>query len=221
LGKDDSRFRRGERAAWLSTLILLVLSVSKGTVALFSGSIALLADSIHSFADIFSSAAVWVGMRLIQRKPSERFPYGYYRAETFALLIVSITIVVSGILILNEAVVKLSEPSGVLFPSLVLIAAATSGAVSFFLGRYKKKVGSAIGSQSLIGEGQHSMVDVYTSLLVFAGVFFSSLGYPIAEILAGLAIGAYIIKVGAWFGKDAILSLMDVSLSRARAFNEY
>lgn len=153
---------------------------------------------------------------MIQKKPSERFPYGYYKAETFALLIVSLTIVASGVLILIEAVNKLSQPSGILFPSLVLAAAATSGLVSFILGRYKGKVGSAIGSQSLVGEGQHSMVDVYTSLLVFVGVFFSSLGYPVAEILAGLAIGVYVIKVGIWFGKDAVLALMDTSLSADR-----
>ena len=185
-------------------------------VALVSGSVALLADSVHSFADIFSSATVWVGMKLIQKKPSERFPYGYYRAETFALLIVSLTIVASGVLILKEAIDKLSEPSGILFPSLVLIVAALSGLVSLFLGRYKRNVGSAIGSQSLVGEGQHSIVDVYASLLVFIGVFFSSLGFPVAEVLAGLTIGVYVIKVGVWFGKDAILALMDISLSPDR-----
>jgi predicted Fe-Mo cluster-binding NifX family protein len=57
------------------------------------------------------------------------------------------------------------------------------------------------------------MVDVYTSLLVFVGVFFASLGYPMAEVLAGLAIGVYIIKIGLMFGRDAILVLMDASLS--------
>jgi divalent metal cation (Fe/Co/Zn/Cd) transporter len=60
-----------------------------------------------------------------------------------------------------------------------------------------------------------TIVDAYISLLVFVGVLFSSLGYPIAEILAALAIGGYVIKVGVWFGKDAILSLMDVSLNPA------
>ncbi|MDQ1279388.1 MAG: Cation transporter [Thermoproteota archaeon] len=216
MDENNSSFRHGERAAKLSVIVLLALSVSKGIVALFSGSVALLADSVHSFADIFSSVAVWVGMKLIQKKPSERFPYGYYRAETFALLIVSVTIIASGGLILKEAIDKLSEPGEILFPILVLIVAALSGLSSHYLGRNKRRVGSAIGSQSLVSEGQHSGVDVYASLLVFIGVFFSSLGFPIAEVLAGLAIGAYVIKVGIGFGKDAIFALMDVSLSPDR-----
>jgi cation diffusion facilitator family transporter len=210
-------FRKGEKAAIISAAVLLAFSILKGTVSVISGSVALLADSIHSFADIFSSIAVWAGLKLVQKKPTERFPYGYYKAETLALLIVAMTIVVSGVLILKEAVDRFFEPSVILFPSVVLVVAAFSGLVSYFLGRYKKRVGRLIGSQSLVGEGQHSLVDVYTSLLVFAGVLFSSLGYPLAEVLAGFAIGLYVMKAGVWFGKDAVLVLMDACLSPQKA----
>jgi cation diffusion facilitator family transporter len=217
MGERDTLFRKGEKAAKLSAAVLLAFSVLKVIVAIISGSVALLADSLHSFADIFSSVAVWAGLKLVQRKPTERFPYGYYKAETFALLIVAITVASSGVLILVETADKLLAPTAILFPSLVLIVAVFSGMVSYFLSRYKKKVGNLIGSQSLVGEGQHSMADVYTSLLVFIGVFFSNLGYLSAEVLAGLAIGVYLIKVGLWFGKDAVLVLMDVFLSPERA----
>jgi predicted Fe-Mo cluster-binding NifX family protein len=116
-----------------------------------------------------------------------------------------------------EAIDKLFKPSAVLFPSVVLSVAATSGLVNYVLGKYKKNVGISIGSPSLVGEGQHSMADVYTSAIVFVGVSFSGLGYPMVEALAGIAIGLYVIKVGLWFGKDAVLVLMDASLSPQRA----
>jgi cation diffusion facilitator family transporter len=217
MNEKNQLFRKGERAAILSAAVLLAFSLLKGVVSVISGSVALLADSIHSFADIFSSIAVWAGLKLVQKKPTERFPYGYYKAETLALLIVAVTIIVSGVLILKEALDKLFQPSIVLFPSAVLAVATFSGLVSYFLGRYKKSVGSLIGSQSLVGEGQHSLIDVYTSLLVFAGVLFASLGYPVAEVLAGFAIGLYVMKVGVWFGKDAVLVLMDACLSPQKA----
>jgi len=217
MDEKNQLFRKGERAAILSAAVLLAFSLLKGTVSVISGSVALLADSIHSFADIFSSIAVWAGLKLVQKKPTERFPYGYYKAESLALLIVAVTIVVSGVLMLKEAVDKLFEPGVVLFPSVVLAVAAFSGLVSYFLGSYKKSVGSLIGSQSLVGEGQHSLVDIYTSLLVFIGVLFASLGYSMAEVLAGLAIGLYVLKVGLWFGKDAVLVLMDACLSPQKA----
>jgi cation diffusion facilitator family transporter len=217
MNEKNQLFRKGERAAIISAAVLLAFSILKGTVSIISGSVALLADSIHSFADIFSSIAVWAGLKLVQKKPTERFPYGYYKAETLALLIVAVTIVASGILILKEAVDKLFTHNVVLFPSIVLAVAAFSGLVSYLLGRYKKSVGTLIGSQSLVSEGQHSLVDVYTSLLVFIGVLFAILGYPVAEAVAGLAIGLYAMKVGLWFGKDAVLVLMDACLSPQKA----
>jgi cation diffusion facilitator family transporter len=143
MDEKDLIFKNGERAAKLSAIVLLAFSVLKGVIAIISGSVALLADTIHSFADIFSSVAVWAGLKLVQRKPSERFPYGYYRAETFALLIVAITIASSGALTLLEAVDKLFAPAVVLFLSLVLIVAALSSLISYFLSRY-----TILGDQS-------------------------------------------------------------------------
>ncbi len=57
------------------------------------------------------------------------------------------------------------------------------------------------------------MIDVYTSVLVFAGVFLGALGFPVGEALIGFVMGAYVMARGLWFGKDAVLILMDVSPS--------
>jgi cation diffusion facilitator family transporter len=212
----NQRFRKGEVVASISAITLLALSILKGGIALMSGSVALLADSVHTFADIFSSVAVWIGLRLVQKKPTDRFPYGFYKAESFSLFMVSITITVSGILILVETSGQIFEPNTITSSNLVLTVAALSGLTSYLLGIYKKRVGRSIGSQSLIGEGQHSLVDVCTSILVFIGVYFSSLGYPVVEDAAGLVIGVNVIKMGVSFGKDAALVLMDACVSPDR-----
>jgi cation diffusion facilitator family transporter len=217
MSKENMLFKQGEKAASLSAFVLFALSILKGSVAVLSGSIALLADTIHSFSDIFSSIAVWAGLKLIQKKPSEKFPYGYYKAETFSLLTVSLIITVSGALILKESTDQLFEPKGVSFPVLALTTAGLSALVSYVLARIKGKTGLKIGSQSLVSEGKHSLVDVYTSLLVVAGVLISQYGYFVAQVLVGLAIGVYVIKVGLWFGKDSVLVLMDACLSPQRA----
>jgi divalent metal cation (Fe/Co/Zn/Cd) transporter len=46
------------------------------------------------------------------------------------------------------------------------------------------------------------MIDVSSSTLAFLGILLSYIGYPWAEILAGLVIGAYVVKVGLWIVKD-------------------
>ncbi len=209
-------FSKGEKAAKLSTIILLSLGTMKGIVAIVSGSVALLAGTIDSFSDVFSSIAVWAGLRIAKKKPTERFPYGYYKAETFALLVVSLTIVVSSILIMLESFEKFFEVNGISFSDLALVAAAISVVIYYLLAKYKGRVGREIGSQALISESLHSMVDVYTSVLVFVGVFLASFGFQFVEVLIGLAISVYVLMRGLWFGKDAVLVLMDVSPSPQR-----
>jgi cation diffusion facilitator family transporter len=185
-------------------------------VAVFSGSVALLAGTIDSFADVFSSIAVWMGLRIAKKKPTERFPYGYYKAETFALLTVSTILVASSILIMLESFQKFFEIYVISFSDIALVVAALSAIIYFLLAKYKGRVGRQIGSQALISEGLHSMIDVYTSVLVFVGVFLGVLGFQVGEALIGFVMGAYVLARGLWFGKDAVLVLMDVSPSPQR-----
>jgi cation diffusion facilitator family transporter len=208
--------KKGEEAARLSTIILLALGILKGGVSFASGSVALLAGTIDSFSDVFASVAVWAGLKIAKKKPTERFPYGYYKAETLALLAVSLIIVASSVLIMVESFQKFFEVYVISFSTVALVVAALSAVVYFLLAKYKGRVGRQVGSQALISEGWHSMVDVYSSVLVFVGVFLDVLGYPVGEALVGFLIGAYVLVRGLLFGKDAALVLMDVSPSPQR-----
>ncbi len=208
--------KKGEEAARLSTIILLALGILKGITSIASGSVALLAGTIDSFSDVFSSIAVWAGLNVAKRKPTERFPYGYYKAETFALFAVSLIIVASSVLIMFESFQKFFEVYVISFSDLALAVSAVSAIVYYLLAKYKARVGGQVGSQALISEGLHSMIDVYTSLLVFVGVFLAVLGYPAGEALIGFVIGLYVMIRGLLYGKDAALVLMDVSPSPQR-----
>lgn len=210
------RFKKGEKAAMLSAVIVAALSVMKGIIAVLSGSVALLASTIHSFSDIFSSFAVSIGLKLVQKKPSDRFPYGYYKTETFALLIVSSIIATSSLLILKESFEKLFETSTISFSGIALAISAISAVIYYLLARYKGKNGRQIGSQALISESLHSKIHVYTSISVFIGILLSSYGYQKAEVVIGFIIGLYVLKKGLWSGKDAVLVLLDASISPGR-----
>lgn len=57
--------KRGEKVAKYSTYINLFLTVVKGAVGYISGSISLIADAMHSFSDVFSSLAVYLGLKFL------------------------------------------------------------------------------------------------------------------------------------------------------------
>jgi cation diffusion facilitator family transporter len=80
---------KGERIAALATWTVFVLMIIKATAGLILGSIALLADAVHSFADIFASLIVYLGLRVSRMEPSERFPFGYHKAESLVDCLIS------------------------------------------------------------------------------------------------------------------------------------
>jgi cation diffusion facilitator family transporter len=204
--------QKGAKAARTSTYVTIALTGLKAIVGLLSGSIALLADAVHSLSDIFTSLAVWLGMKLSQRKPSERFSYGFYRVETLAFLTVSVVVTVSGAEVLVASLNRILSPSPVAFASATLSVAAVSTLVSYLLYRYKAQVGDETNSQALQGEARHSLLDVSSSALVFVAILVHYAGFPWAEGIAGLLIGILTIRLGLGMGRDAVLVLLDACL---------
>ena len=204
--------KKGEKAAKYSAIANLSLAIIKGIVGVFAGSIALLADSVHSFSDIFASLAVYIGLKLSRRKPDDKFPYGYYKFETLASMIISVVIILSGFEIIIESINGILTPKPINMPLFAISVSILSVIISFFLAKYKNKVGTEIGSRALINDSQHSFVDVFSSLIVFAGILGAYIGYPIFQGIAGLVVALFIIYIGLKFGKEAILVLLDANL---------
>ena len=203
---------KGAKAAKVATFVTIMLTGIKAIVGLLSGSIALLADAVHSLSDIFTSLAVWLGMKLSQRSPSERFSYGFYRVETLAFMFVAIVVAASGTEVLLESLKLILKPSAVVLAPATLTVAAISALLSYLLYRFKSRVGDETNSQALQGEAKHSLIDVLSSALVFAAILVHYAGFPWAEGIAGLLIGALTIRLGLGMGRDAVLVLLDACL---------
>jgi len=203
--------QRGITVSKRSTFVLVVLSIAKAIVGLLSGSIALLADAAHTIMDIAGSAIVWLGLRLSLRKPTDRFPYGFYKAESICTLIVCIIMIFTGGEILRDSLERFYVPSVISFRPVVIVVAIGSGFVSYFLARYKEKAGRDIDSQGLRVESRHSFADVLNSGLVCGSVLLTYLNVSWVEPLAAVIISAFILWAALTFGKDSIYSLMDVS----------
>ncbi len=204
-------FREGEKVAQISLVSMVFLTIIKGYTGLVYASVALLADAVNSLSDIFASALVWSGLRLAGKEPTERFPYGYYRGESLASLVVSAMIIFSGIEIIYESVNRFFSPVSLVDGTIPLLAAGISAVTYFILAKYKYKIGTQIGSKSLIADAGHSRVDVYAGVLVFIGIALSVFGLAEAEVIAAVLVALYIIKEGFEIGRDSVLSLMDAS----------
>ncbi|BFT94165.1 MAG: cation diffusion facilitator family transporter [Minisyncoccus archaeiphilus] len=199
-----------ERIATISIFINIFLAGGKITVGFFSGSAAIMADGIHSFVDIFSSIVSYIGIRVSQRPPDKKHPYGHYKSEVLAGFIIMLILLVTGIGIIYDAYQSFMNPAGLDIGYLAFGVMTISAIFNEVMARIKIHYGKKENSISLISDGFHSRVDVYASLAVLFSLLLSSYWLYADPLLASL-IGLYIIIKSFSLGKEAMDSLMDVS----------
>ncbi len=208
----DTRIKllaEGEKATFVTLFSNIFLIILKLIIGLFIGSVAVFASALDAITDAFGSLAVLFGLRYSQKDPSKRFPYGYYRMETLATLVVAIFILFFGLDVMIISAQSFFSPSSLNHPALGLIISLVSIGGAYWLYRYNLRVGSKIRSNALISTANEFKLDMLTNSLVFIGVFSHIILFPQLEGLVGLLISLLIVKTGIEFGKSSILTLLD------------
>ncbi|MHA1237852.1 MAG: cation diffusion facilitator family transporter [Candidatus Odinarchaeia archaeon] len=203
----------GIKTALQALAVTIFLFLIKMIVAFLSGSVSLRGDAFNSFSDIFTMFAAWFGLKISKRHPDERFPYGYYKVETFAALIVSIFILFLGIDLVLESISGILSPQPIQYTYLAILVTLVSISISYWLSIKLKNVGAKISSQALIASGNDRRMDVLTSSLVLISLILSYYGVLQAGGIIGLLFSALIFRTAILTGKDAALVLLDACMS--------
>ncbi len=99
-----------------------MLTVVQIVGGLFSGSLALIADAIHNLSDALTLLLAFVARRIAQRPADASMTFGYRRAEIVAALINYTTLILLGLYLAYEAIVRLFAPTSVDGWSVIFIA---------------------------------------------------------------------------------------------------
>ncbi len=209
-----SKLKQGEKTAGFSTISIILLASAEALIGFLSGNIILITDALHNVTDSMASFASWFGLRISQKKASEKFPYGYYKAESLATLFVSIFILYAAFELLTEGYSKLFVVSEIAMPLEALSIALVSAVVSYFLAKYMKKAGKIVNSQSLIANAQERMTHVFSSAIIFVAILLTFYKVPYVEGIVTILFSLVIFKVGIFTSKDSVFALMDVSPSK-------
>lgn len=207
-------FKKGQKAALVAGSATILFATAKAIVGFFSGSIVLLADAVHSAADSFSTFFAWFGLKIAQKKPTEKFPYGFYKVENITALIISGLILLAGFEIIKESIGKIFILGGLNIPFVAIGVALSDAIVMFLVGTYEMRVGKKINAQSLIADGKESRMHLFSSTLVLIGLFAAFFKIIYLEGIMGILVSLFIFEIGIESGRDSILALMDVSPSK-------
>lgn len=199
-----------EKIAILSLVVNASLAGGKIAVGMFSGSAAVLAAGVDSFVDIFSSAVSYVGIRMSGKPADKEHPYGHYKFEVLGGVIITIIISLTGIGIIYDAAMNFFQPHDIRIGYLAFGVMVASALVNELMARVKTFYGKKENSISLLSDGAHSRIDVYTSLAVLFGLFLTKY-WAYADGVLAILMGLYIIKEAFMIGKEAAGSLLDVS----------
>lgn len=187
--------REGLRALWLSFVFLMLTAAAQALVVVLTGSVALLSDTLHNLADALTAIPIAIAFVVGRRAPTNRYTYGYGRAEDLAGLVVVAFITASAFSAAYAAITRIQNPQQVKY----LGAVAAAGVIGFLgneaVARYRISVGRRIGSAALVADGLHARTDGFTSLAVVLSAAGVALGWDLADPVVGLLITVAILYV--------------------------
>ena len=178
------------RILW-AIVINIMLTVVQIVGGILSGSLALIADAIHNLSDALSLGLALFA-RIIARRPADdTMTFGYGRAEIVAALMNYTTLILLGLFLAYEAILRLFAPTDVDGWSVVIIAAFALGVdtLTAFLTYALSK-----SSMNIRAAFPHNVADALGSLAVIvAGTVIILYDWQLIDPLITLLIAGYIL----------------------------
>lgn len=205
----DSELKTAQRRAALSVGLNLFLSVAKGLAGVFANSTALISDAIHSATDVLASGAAYVGLWVAEKRhPS--FPYGLYKAETVATLVISMAVLLVAYEIGRNAIFGPDEIPDV---SLAFPVAAGSLVVSWLFGFFQLRAGRRLNSPAVIADAKDYLADSLSTGVVLLGLIGAHYGYAL-DRWAAAVVSIFVFRSSGQLLIMALRDLLDASIDR-------
>jgi cobalt-zinc-cadmium efflux system protein len=180
----------------------LLLTLVEFAAGLLAGSLSLMADALHNFNDCGSLVIALVARRIARRPQDDRRTFGYRRAEIIGALINLTILVVVGLFLVYEAIVRLVDPRPIDGWIVVVVAAV---ALAVDIGTAALLHAMSRGNLNLRAAYLHNLGDALTSVgVIFAGAMVLLFDVIWVDAVLTLVIAAWIL----WQS----LSMMDRSI---------
>lgn len=183
----------------------------KAVIGLMTNSIAIVLDAVNNISDAGSSLITIVGTKLAGKEPDKKHPFGYGRIEYLSAMIISVIVLYAGVTSFVESVKQIIHPETPDYNTVSLVIVAVAVVVKILLGRYVKRVGLRVHSDSLVNSGEDATLDsvISASTLAAAGIFLL-FGLSL-EAWLGAVISLVIIKSGIEMLRDTISQILGES----------
>lgn len=181
----------GDAQVALAVAVNLGLTVVQVIGGLFAGSLALIADALHNFSDAITLLIAFGARKIARRPASKTMTFGWGRAEVVAALINYTTLIVIGLYLVYEAVVRAFDPQPVAGWTVVGVAAVAlvidlaTAALTFRLAKESMNLRAAF---------IHNVSDALGSVaVILTGILILLYDWRLLDPAATLLIAAYVL----------------------------
>ena len=209
--QNGSREKTIVKTSVIGIIANVFLAVFKAVIGLMTNSIAIVLDAVNNISDAGSSLITIVGTKLAGKEPDKMHPFGYGRIEYLSAMIISVIVLYAGLTSFVESVKQIIHPETPDYNTVSLVIVAVAVVVKILLGRYVKRVGLRVHSDSLVNSGEDATLDsvISASTLAAAGIFLL-FGLSL-EAWLGAIISLVIIKSGIEMLRDTISQILGES----------
>jgi len=185
----DKRTKMGYKEGLLSIVVNTGLFFLKYWAGIVSGSVALIADAWHTLSDSISSLIVLLGVRLSNKKPNRRHPFGYGRIEQIATIFIGFFLAIVAYEFLRESINKFSSGESARFGTIAIIVTIISILAKEGMAQYAFRAGNRAESDTLKADGWHHRSDALSSAIVLIGILLKDYFWWIDSVLGMLISG--------------------------------
>ncbi|MBE0525404.1 MAG: cation transporter, partial [Candidatus Thorarchaeota archaeon] len=190
-----------KKAAALSVLAALLLTVLKLIVGYFTNSLGVISEALHSGLDLVAAGITLIAVQKASKHADSDHPYGHGKIENFAALAETILLWVTAGWIIYEALRRIVGEEFI-EPNIWGIAVMlVSIFVDYERSQMLYKTAKEFDSQALEADALHFRTDMLSSVVVLIGLIFVSLGFGIGDPLGALGVSIVILFVSYNLGK--------------------
>jgi cation diffusion facilitator family transporter len=202
--------REKARVALSSVLAAVFITGLKLVVGLKTNSLGILSEAAHSGLDMLAAVLTLVAVIIAARPPDKEHPYGHGKVENISAFVETLLLVATCVWIIKEAVERLVSGTAHVEASMwgfgVIVLSII---IDFSRSRALNRAAKKHRSQALEADALHFSSDVWSSLVVLAGLVFVSLGQPLVDAVAAIVVAALVLVVSYRMGRRTIEALMD------------
>ncbi|KAK6109188.1 cation diffusion facilitator transporter family protein [Brugia pahangi] len=126
--------RKAEQSLYAVSAVTVIFIIIEFLGGYFANSLAIMTDAGHMVSDLLSFCVAIIAIKLAQKKPTKRLPFGYYRAEILGALISVIMIWTLTAILVYAAIKRIIEQNFDVDATVMLYTAAISVLFNIIMG---------------------------------------------------------------------------------------